>query len=162
MTEQLSAMALRLAEAKKPCHICLGTGILKFSYPDPEVRDYTCIVCNGTREVYVLDDSVRVECIEKHTEPYGSRAYLMVQEATCEEASCRGWIPLDYRFGWEWMVALAKAEYPIGVKLNWDKLNWSAYEQKEVTFYYVIDTPGLAFFTAALRALGLEQVTNPH
>ncbi len=46
-TDYLALLAAKTVE----CHICLGTGILKFHYPDPEVRDYTCIICKGSGRV---------------------------------------------------------------------------------------------------------------
>ncbi len=161
----LTALALALASAKKPCHICLGTGVLKFSYPDPEVRDYSCIICKETPgEVYVLGPEVRVECpaclgYGKVNSNWPSN---VCSESTrhwpCTTCDTRGWNPLDPRYGWDWMMALAEYMVSVSNVINYKRTYWEgAIGEPQPTDS---DTPWDAFFQAAMKALSLPTETQ--
>lgn len=147
----LNALALELASAKTWCGTCDGGG--KIKVPQYEGQKETCPTCNGTGEVYILDDEVRVKCQQLHTIVTNSVARV----ATCEEAKCRGWNPLDLRLGWDWMVAVEKAGYQIFSSFHTYSPKWEFEIGQPPEWIKVrADTPGEAFFAAAVKALGLN------
>ncbi len=152
----IQAMALALASAKTKClnEDCNGTGyITKYGGFDGTVPTETlCPACMNTGEVYVLGKEVRVECICRG-------GYWGDRLTPC----ARGWNPLDVRYGWDWMVALAKAGFKVrswcvGTEKQWE-FGMCAID-KEYWLWEPADTPGLAFFQAAMKALGLLTETE--
>ena len=144
----LGAMALALSSAKKPC---------PNADPDYPMDDHGECECRGG-EVYVLDDSVRVECLHprEYEEQNSGVAY------THYPCNSRGWVPLDPEKLGRWMVALAKAHYYIEIRLwSRDGASWrvmvSGDSQETEKRYCELDTdtPELALMQAAMKALGL-------
>lgn len=106
---------------------------------------------------YILPSEVRVEqgCI------YGAGEYFHPHEPL-EHCDGRGWIPLDWWYLGEWMVALAnvlpslKATFTSGAGvdcyLTWD-ITTDDDNPKETQADALAETPEESFFQAALRAV---------
>ena len=152
----VTAMALALASAKKPCPQPCVKGITAF-IPGQGSEGFTkCGTCEGTGEVYMLPNEVRVECT-------GTWIYqLMGRHYGHNDRCCDGrhWNPLDPRYGWEWMEQQAVAGFEITLKpptgdyassvLTWEALQKGKYIGESG------QTPDLAWFQAAMKALGLD------
>lgn len=144
----LTAITLALASAKTSCTNCSGVG----HYKEAEDDFYDCSICESTGEVYVLGNEVRVEqgCI------YGAGNHPHEPREHCDG---RGWNPLDYRFGWDWMAALAKTGpwYAIFERFH---DHWRVKIDTELGGDVPETVPALilpeAFFQAAMKALELD------
>ncbi len=173
----LDAMALALASAKKPCPECND-------HWDSPPEYLPCKVCGATQrgldienEVYVLGPEVRVDCEGVVSIP-GERIWRTDCPARFPERftsftpdelkrvqaqdSCegRGWNPLDVRYGWDWMVAVESVGISLVVyppsHLRSDPNGWGVMMPDMTSIGYCTDTPGLAFFQAAMKALNLD------
>ena len=171
----LTALALALASAKKPCP-CIGNppcaGCLTepvghqaaYNGPNMDVLLYACGPCGGTGEVYVLGSEVRVECVGG---PF-FRVTVITAELIerhkrrgkdCSRCQGRGWTPLDPKLLGDWMVALAKVMKDGIVLEEKEKGEWWCIWDDDDSLF---DTPGEAFFDAALVILSLPKVTEPN
>ena len=165
----LTAMALRLASATKPCPEPLchnGTVTLAGEY------DLKHADCDGIGEVFVLPNEVRVECLCFDKANNGlcracvrsSKGKEFIEHAhNCLRCNGRGWTPLNPEKLGRWMVAWFKI-FP-AQDLDFCQENNQDKYACELSLDTILcdgigDTPELAFFAAALKALNLEQVTE--
>jgi len=154
-TASLTAMALVLAGAKKPCPE-RSSKSLQMRYEEP------CETCKETPgEVYILPKETRVECGQIHTKivhdnPTPNVSTTTITNGSCAEAGCRGWTPLDPMLLGRWMVAVRKARPNSGVYTRGDN-EWHAdvFDRGPDCGDSTADTPEEAFFQAAILALGL-------
>ncbi len=164
----LTAMALRLAEAKKECpcfkdpdgpnrQCDMCGGLTSPHAPSCETPD-----CKGTGEVYVLGPEVRVECpgifaignMRCPTLYWPDYSEEVLDADPCDG---RGWLPLDPEKLGRWMVAIRRNRYLIQLRINLFPPEWQCKIGHPPNWWdFKADTPEEAFFTAATKALKVE------
>ncbi len=148
------ALALALAEAKKPC---------KKNHPGiPETGMYSihCMIPDCTGEVYVLGAECRVECdvnhvsVKPHELSPGNNINI-ITKPTCAEAGCLGYTVLDPH-DMRWMPVVREVVPNIGLYTRGDKWHSDVFDRGPVAGDCTADTPWDALLMAAAKALGLE------
>lgn len=145
----LTAMSLALASAKRPCTGCqtILCPVKPYGWDEREL-------CEGTGEVSVLGPEVRVECV----------AEWDIQRDHPENGHCYGrrWNPLDPEKLGRWGVALRRARYLITSHVHLYPPEWEFKMGLPPNWFEArADTPELAFFQAAMKALSLPTEPSP-